>query len=75
MKPVTVFEERTIMPNTPEPEVVIVETPVLPSKRQVYATLAGTGVTIALGVLTQVAISKISDRILDKTTKPKTNNE
>lgn len=57
-----------------ETETVVVETPVLPTKRQVYATLAGTGVTIALGVLTQVAIAKISGKILEKT-ETKTEDE
>jgi hypothetical protein len=58
-----------------DPEVVVVETPVLPSKRQVYATLAGAGVTIALGVVTQVAIAKITGKILEKTEKPTTESE
>lgn len=45
------------------------------AKKQVAITLAGMGVTILTGVLAQVATAKISQAILDKTEKPKTEKE
>lgn len=56
-----------------EPETVE-KTVVVPSKRQVYATLAGLGVTIATGVVAQVLTAKISNKIMEQTEKPKTQN-
>jgi hypothetical protein len=61
-------------PETATETETVEKTVVVPSKRQVYATLAGLGVTIATGVVAQVLTAKITNAIMEKTEKPKTEN-
>jgi hypothetical protein len=61
-------------PETATEAETVEKTVVVPSKRQVYATLAGLGVTIATGVVAQVLTAKITNAIMEKTEKPQTQN-